>query len=86
MLFMFLKYMSISCQSDIIYYLIHKLICFDDIVIDLLYSWNFTSITDIKRKYNSNVNLSKFTFNKNILSRALVLVYDQDMLQILFKI
>ena len=41
----------------------------DDIALDFLCSWNFTSMKDIRRKYSLMVDLSKFTFNKkNILS------------------
>ena len=35
-----------------------------DITIDLWFSKNFASMEDIKRKYNTMVDLSKFTFNK----------------------
>ena len=34
------------------------------IVIDLKLPWNFASMNNIKIKYNSTVDLSKFTFNK----------------------
>ena len=36
----------------------------DDIAIDIWSSWNFASMRDIKRKFNSMVDLSKFTSNK----------------------
>ena len=40
----------------------------DHIAIDLQFSRNFASIENIKRRYNSMVDLSKFTFNKKILN------------------
>ena len=67
------------------YYSIHKLIflckilnyknlkfkyLIDDIVIDLRFSRNFVNMQDIRRKCNLMMNLSKFTSNKNILSRV----------------
>ena len=90
MFFMFLKHMSNSCQSDIIYYLIYKLffLCIildyknskfidliDDIVNDL-WSWNFTNIEDIRRKCNPMVDLSKFTSNKKKLSKFVAYGYN----------
>ena len=44
----------------------------DDIAINLYFSWNFASMEDIKRRYNLIVDLSKFTSNKNILSKFVV--------------
>ena len=32
---------------------------------------------DINRKYNLMMNLSKFTFNKNILNKVVILNYNQ---------
>ena len=49
---------------------------FDDIVIDFRLSENFLSMKDIRRKYNSMMNLSKFTFNKKILSEVIVIGYN----------
>ena len=49
---------------------------FDDIVIDFRLSGNFLSMKDIRRKYNSMMNLSKFTFNKKILSGVIVIGYN----------
>ena len=49
----------------------------DDIGIDFLYSRNFASMKDIKRKCNLMVDLSKFTFNKKILSDIIVLNYNK---------
>ena len=40
----------------------------DDITIRLLFSENFASMKNIRRKYYPIVNLSKFTSNKKILS------------------
>ena len=57
----------------------------DDKTIDFLFSWNFASIEDIRKKYNPIVNFSQFTSNKNILSRVIVLVYNQVCCQILSK-
>ena len=45
----------------------------DDIVIDLWPFWNFKSTGDIKRKWNPIMDLSKFTSNKEILSRLVAL-------------
>ena len=39
---------------------------------------------DIRRKCNLMVDLSKFTFNKKILSKIVALSYDQFCNQILF--
>ena len=49
----------------------------DDIVIDFLSFGNFASIEDVRRKCNSMMDLSKFTFNKKILSKIVVLGYNQ---------
>ena len=49
----------------------------DDIVIDFQFSRNFVSIKNIMRKCNLIVDLSKFTLNKNILSKVVVLSYNQ---------
>ena len=57
----------------------------DDITIDFWSSWNFASMKNIRRKYNLMVNFSQFTSNKNILSRVIVLVYNQVCCQILSK-
>ena len=57
----------------------------DDITIDFGYSWNFASMEDIRRKYNPMVNFSQFTSNKKILSKVIVLVYNQICCQILSK-
>ena len=42
----------------------------DDIAIDIYFFRNFASIEDIRRRCNPMVDLSKFTFNKKILSNA----------------
>ena len=44
-----------------------------DIAIDIGFFENFASIDDIKRKYNQIVDLFKFSPNKKILSRVVVL-------------
>ena len=44
-----------------------------DIAIDIGFIGNFASIDDIKRKYNQIVDLFKFSPNKKILSRVVVL-------------
>jgi len=41
----------------------------DDITIDLL-SVKFASMKDLRRKCNLMMDLSKFKFNKNILSKV----------------
>ena len=42
----------------------------DNITIDLLFSRNFASIEEIRRRRNPMVDLSKFTSNKKILSKV----------------
>jgi len=77
------------CQSDVIYYSIHKLIFYilnnkilkfkhliDNITINFLFSGNFASMENIRRKCNSMVDLSKVTLNKNILSGVIALSYN----------
>ena len=49
----------------------------DDIAINLWYFWNLENMEDIRRKCNPMVNLLQFTSYKNILSRVIVLVYNQ---------
>ena len=46
-------------------------------VIDLWSYENFASFEDVRRKYNIIVNLSKFTYNKKILSVAIIIGYNQ---------
>ena len=58
----------------------------DDIAIDYWFSENFASIENIKRKCNPIVDLSKFTFNKNILSEMVVLIYNQVLAKFYLKI
>ena len=55
----------------------------DDITINLYYFGNLANIEDIRRKYNSIMNLLKFTSNKNILSEVVALGYNQVCSQIL---
>ena len=72
-----------SCQLNIIYYLINKFIflclildyknlklknLIDSIAIDFLFSKNFASMKDIRRNFNLMMNLSKLTFYKMIMS------------------
>ena len=55
--------------------------------IDIWSSWNFASIEDIRRKYNSIINLLKFTSNKKkILNGVVILVYNQVYCQNLSKV
>ena len=49
----------------------------DNIVIDFWFSKNFANIENMKRKYNPNVDLSKFASNKRILSGVVDLNYYQ---------
>ena len=56
----------------------------DEIGIDLWSSINFASLEDRRRKCNSMTDLSKFTFNKKILSRVVIISYNQVCCQILF--
>ena len=55
----------------------------DGIAIDLSSSGNFASMVDIRRKYNPMIDLSKFTFNKKILSKVVTLNYNKFYSQIL---
>ena len=48
----------------------------DNIAINLWSSKNFASMENIRIKYNPMVDLSKFTFNKKILSEVIVLCYN----------
>ena len=50
-----------------------KLQKLNDKVINLGSFGNFVDLKDIKRKYNSMINLSKFTSNKKILNEIVVL-------------
>ena len=49
----------------------------DDIAIDIWSFWKFLSMDDLRKKYNSMVNLPKFTSNKKRLSGVVVLIYNQ---------
>ena len=49
----------------------------ENIVIDFWSSKNFANIENMKRKYNPNVDLSKFASNKKILSGIVGLNYYQ---------
>ena len=55
----------------------------DDIVVYLSSFGNFASIVDIRRKYNPMIDLSKFTSNKKILSKIIILNYNKFYSQIL---
>ena len=48
----------------------------DDIAIDIWFLKNFARMEDISWKYNQIVDLSKFTFNKNILSKVVTINYN----------
>ena len=50
-----------------------KLQKLDDKVINLGSFGNFVDLKDIKRKYNSMINLSKFISNKKILNEIIAL-------------
>ena len=50
----------------------------DDIAIDIWFFKNFARMEDISWKYNQIVDLSKFTFNKNILSKIVTISYNQS--------
>ena len=45
------------------------------ITIDLWYFGKFASMENIRRKYNSMTDLTKFASNKKILSKVVVLYY-----------
>ena len=49
----------------------------DDIVINFLSYKNFVCMKKIRRNCNSIIDLSKFTFNKNILNEVVVIDYNQ---------
>ena len=49
----------------------------DDIAIVLYFSRNVTSMENIRKRYNSMVDLSKFTSNKKILNKIVILDYNQ---------
>ena len=49
--------------------------CINDIAIDFQFCRNFANMEDIRRKFNSMVNLSQFTSNRKKLSGVIVLVY-----------
>ena len=55
----------------------------DNTIIDLWSSTNFSSMEGIKRKCNLMMDLSKFTYNKKILSEVVVLGYNKVCSQIL---
>ena len=91
MLFLSLTYMSnFICQSDVIYYSIHKLIflciilyyenlkfkyLINDIINNIWFNGNFASTKAITRKCNILVNSLKFTLNKKILSGIIAKIY-----------
>ena len=49
----------------------------DDIAIVLYFSRNVTSMENIRKIYNSMADLSKFTSNKKILNKIVILDYNQ---------
>ena len=55
----------------------------DDIIIDIWSFGNFANMEDIRRKCNLMIDLSKFTYNKKILNKIVVLGYNQVCNQIL---
>ena len=57
----------------------------DDIVIDFWSYWNFARIKDVRIKCNLIVYLSKFIFNRKLLSGVVNLVYDWYCCQNLSK-
>ena len=56
----------------------------DHITINFLSSESFASIEYIRRKRNPIDDLSKFTFNKKILNKVVVLGYNQVYSQTLY--
>ena len=73
---------QIFCQLNFIYKILdYKSLQFkqliNDITIDIQSFGNFASIEHIRRKCNSMVDLSKFTYNKNILSEVVALSYNK---------
>ena len=49
----------------------------DDMTINFWASGNFVSTENIRRKYNTIVDLSKFTFNKKILKEIVFISYNK---------
>ena len=45
----------------------------DDIVIDLILSWNFVNMYGIRRKFNPTIDLLKFVSNKKIYNNVIML-------------
>ena len=96
MFFMFLKHMSNFMPINRMLFTIRSINIFfmsnfrlknlkfkhliDDIIINFL-SY-FASIEDIRKKCNPILDLSKFTFNKNILSEVVTLIYNTISLQV----
>ena len=89
MFFMFLIWIS-NCQSNIIYYSIHKLFLY--IILNyknlksmtylLIFDFQkFGNIKNIRRKCNSMMDLSKFTYNKMIFSGVVAIDYKQGCSQ-----
>ena len=56
----------------------------DDMTIDFWSSINFANMKDTRRKYNSIVDLSKFTSNKKILGRVVALSYIHEWIYLFF--
>ena len=56
----------------------------DDIIIDFWSFGTFAGIKDVRRKCNPMMGLSVFTFNKKILSKIVVLGYNQVCSQTLW--
>ena len=99
MCFMFLtwilNFMSIECyllfypKTYFLYIILNYInlkfkYLIDNITIDFRYFENFASIEDIRRKYISIVDLSKFTSNKKILSEVKVISCNKICNQTLF--
>ena len=47
------------------------------LIFDFFLFFYFASIKNIRNKCNSIIDLSKFTFNKKVLSEFVILVYNQ---------
>ena len=91
MFFTFLIYLSnlVSIEYYLLYDLYTYILCIilkyknlqfkqfiDDISLDFWFFRNFASMEDIRRIYNSIMDLSKFTSNKKILAKVVILNYN----------
>ena len=60
-------------------------ILIDDITFYFWSSRNCANINDIRRKWDPTINLWKFTYNKKILIKVIILGYNQVCCQTFFN-